>query len=342
MIENVLGAQIARFRKEAKMTQEALGAAVGVSTQAVSRWECGGLPDAALLPAIADALHVSIDALFARDASQPADLSQTIAARLAAAPEERRVLELARLFWRAGLDGLFPEKLMSFVSRNPDPLQSCQIDTASVNLDGPPLLMTTSFSSNDGLTFGICAKDMSFMSAFPEPEKGYAAYFSSCEEYRALFSALARPQLLEQLFFLCGCKAAYLFAATLGLQADMMIRRLSALNMARGTVAHSVANALIEDYCDEIQAQIAEKEAATGLFLKPRYSPGYGDFALQSQKEIFARLECAKRIGLTLTDTMLMVPFKSVTAVIGVTDTPTCTYKKCRGCANTDCEFREI
>lgn len=139
MIENVLGAQIARFRKEAKMTQEALGAAVGVSTQAVSRWECGGLPDAALLPAIADALHVSIDALFARDASQPADLSQTIAARLAAAPEERRVLELARLFWRAGLDGLFPEKLMSFVSRNPDPLQSCQIDTASVNLDGPPL-----------------------------------------------------------------------------------------------------------------------------------------------------------------------------------------------------------
>ena len=123
-----------------------------------------------------------------------------------------------------------------------------------------------------------------------------------------------------------GCKAAYLFAA----------------NMARGTVAHSVANALIEDYCDEMQAQIAEKEAATGLFLKPRYSPGYGDFALESQKEIFARLECAKRIGLTLTDTMLMVPFKSVTAVIGVTDAPTCTYVKCRGCANTDCEFREI
>ena len=118
-----------------------------------------------------------------------------------------------------------------------------------------------------------------------------------------------------------GCKAAYLFAATLGLQADMMIRRLSALNMARGTVAHSVA---------------------AGLFLKPRYSPGYGDFALESQKEIFARLECAKRIGLTLTDTMLMVPFKSVTAVIGVTDAPTCTYVKCRGCANTDCEFREI
>lgn len=81
-----------------------------------------------------------------------------------------------------------------------------------------------------------------------------------------------------------GCKAAYLFAATLGLQADMMIRRLSALNMARGTVAHSVANALIEDYCDEMQAQIAEKEAATGLFLKPRYSPGTATLRSKAKK----------------------------------------------------------
>lgn len=81
-----------------------------------------------------------------------------------------------------------------------------------------------------------------------------------------------------------GCKAAYLFAATLGLQADMMIRRLSALNMARGTVAHSVANALIEDYCDEMQAQIAEKEAATGLFLKPRYSPGTATLRSRAKK----------------------------------------------------------
>lgn len=137
-----------------------------------------------------------------------------------------------------------------------------------------------------------------------------------------------------------GCKAVYLFAATLGVQADIRIRRLSALNMSRGTVAHAVCNALIEDYCDEMQAKIAEAEAADGFYLKPRFSPGYGDFALESQKEIFSRLECAKRIGVTLTDTLLMVPFKSVTAVIGVTDAPECTYRKCQGCSNTDCEFR--
>lgn len=137
-----------------------------------------------------------------------------------------------------------------------------------------------------------------------------------------------------------GCTAAYLFAATLGVQADMAIRRLSALDMARGTVAHAVCNALIEDYCDEMQAGIAEAEARDGLYLRPRFSPGYGDFALESQREIFSRLECEKRIGVTLTGTLLMVPFKSVTAVIGVTDTPACSYRKCQSCENTDCAFR--
>lgn len=114
-----------------------------------------------------------------------------------------------------------------------------------------------------------------------------------------------------------GCKAAYLFAVTLGLQADMMIRRLSALNMARGTVAHSVANALIEDYCDEMQAQIAEKEAATGLFLKPLLFAGVRRLcAPKAKKRSLRGWNVQSSIGLTLTDTMLMVPFKSVTAVI--------------------------
>ena len=119
-----------------------------------------------------------------------------------------------------------------------------------------------------------------------------------------------------------GAEAAYLFAATLGVQAD------------------AVCSALIEDYCDEMQAQLAAAEAEGGLYLRPRFSPGYGDFALESQREIFSRLACEKRIGLTLTDTLMMVPFKSVTAVIGVTGTPACAYNKCAACTNTACAFR--
>ena len=52
MDNNLIGEQITRYRKERNMTQEELGKAAGVSTQAVSRWENGGAPDVALLPAI--------------------------------------------------------------------------------------------------------------------------------------------------------------------------------------------------------------------------------------------------------------------------------------------------
>ena len=137
-----------------------------------------------------------------------------------------------------------------------------------------------------------------------------------------------------------GCKAAYLFAATLGVQADRKIRQLSARSMTRGAVANAVCSARIEAYCDAMQAQLAEAERAQGFYLRPRFSPGYGDFALESQREIFARLACEKRIGVTLTDALLMTPFKSVSAVIGVTDTPDCTYRKCLRCTKTDCAFR--
>lgn len=78
MTKNILGEQISKFRKEAGLTQEELGKSVGVSTQAVSRWECGGMPDIELLPAIADRLHVSIDALFGREGGEAFNLKELL------------------------------------------------------------------------------------------------------------------------------------------------------------------------------------------------------------------------------------------------------------------------
>ena len=115
-----------------------------------------------------------------------------------------------------------------------------------------------------------------------------------------------------------GAEAAYLFAATLGVQADAMVRRYAVRGAAAGAVADAVCSALIEDYCDEMQARLAA----------------------ESQREIFPRLACEKRIGVTLTDSLLMTPFKSVTAVIGVTASPDCAYNKCAACTNTACAFR--
>lgn len=64
---NLLGKRIQELRKQVGITQEELSKATGVSTQAVSKWECGGSPDAELLPVIADYFHVRIDYLFGRD-----------------------------------------------------------------------------------------------------------------------------------------------------------------------------------------------------------------------------------------------------------------------------------
>ena len=68
-----IGEQIKKFRTEKSITQEQLGELVGVSTQAVSKWERGGAPDIELLPALSQALGVSIDALFGND-----DRSETL------------------------------------------------------------------------------------------------------------------------------------------------------------------------------------------------------------------------------------------------------------------------
>ncbi|MBQ7187166.1 MAG: helix-turn-helix transcriptional regulator [Ruminococcus sp.] len=67
MPENELSKNIRWLRKKRQLTQEQLAAMVGVSAQAVSKWESGGYPDPSLLPAIADSLDAGIDELYGRD-----------------------------------------------------------------------------------------------------------------------------------------------------------------------------------------------------------------------------------------------------------------------------------
>ena len=140
-----------------------------------------------------------------------------------------------------------------------------------------------------------------------------------------------------------GCSHVVLFAATLGVQADNLIRRYSHVQMSRAVVMQAAASAMLEDYCDQINQEIRQEYEKKGLYLRPRFSPGYGDLPLDYQKTIFEELECTKRIGLTLTDSLLMYPTKSVSALIGLTANPqSCHIGKCRDCENTACVFREV
>ena len=133
-----------------------------------------------------------------------------------------------------------------------------------------------------------------------------------------------------------GCEEALLLGATLGSRVDAAIRRLALGSVAEGAAAQAVAAALIESYCDEVQA----KFDTGGLAQRPRFSPGYGDWDLAEQRLLFPVLNCAKLIGLTLTEGCMMAPSKSVTALIGLSEDVQCVWNKCMTCGNINCPYR--
>lgn len=137
------------------------------------------------------------------------------------------------------------------------------------------------------------------------------------------------------------CDEVILFAATLGAQVDVLIQKYSKIQMSKAVILQAAAAAMLETYCDEVNENIRMEYESGGFYLRPRFSPGYGDFPLECQRALTGALETGKRIGITLTDSLLMVPSKSVTAVIGVSKKKrACTVKGCEACEKTDCQYR--
>ncbi len=196
-----------------------------------------------------------------------------------------------------------------------------------------------------------------------EPEAGVAEAVDSCT---AELLKVAEPRSVRRIFplewegtdrfriegmdvrsrnlsrNLRGCGEVCLMAATLGLGPDRLVQRAEALGkMSWAVILQAAAAAMIEAYCDEVNEDIRREAAAEGKFLRPRFSPGYGDFSLEHQTEFFRILEVQKKIGVTLTGSLLMMPSKSVTAVIGLSEEDThCILQGCEACGKRDCSFR--
>ncbi len=117
---------------------------------------------------------------------------------------------------------------------------------------------------------------------------------------------------------LYGCKEIFLFAATIGTGYDRLLRRTRIASMARTAILQAAGAAAVEALCDKLNDDLRRDAEAGGYRAHPRYSPGYGDYALENQKGIFAVLQPSRYIGLSLMDTLIMAPEKSVTAVIGL------------------------
>lgn len=137
------------------------------------------------------------------------------------------------------------------------------------------------------------------------------------------------------------CCGVILFAATLGNNVDMLLRKTQAQDMAKAVILDAMASAAIEQVCDE-----AEKEISVCLENKHftwRYSPGYGDFPIEVQKDFLSALNAQKVIGVCTNSSGMLTPTKSVTAVIGVHEKSVQNKKhNCESCNMRDrCNYRK-
>ena len=115
-----------------------------------------------------------------------------------------------------------------------------------------------------------------------------------------------------------GCTETVIFGATIGIYTDRQIQKEQILSPVRALIYQAVGAAAVEAVCDDFNEWIRQKEKEKGRDICPRFSPGYGDVSLSIQKNIVQELSLAKLAGITLTDSLLMIPEKSVTAIIGI------------------------
>lgn len=140
---------------------------------------------------------------------------------------------------------------------------------------------------------------------------------------------------------LAGCGRAVLFCATLGAQMDALIRRAQAGDLLQALGLDCAATAAVEQACDQIEGELQGK--FPGCYFPFRYSPGYGDLPLSLQGELLALLDAPRRVGLTATPSHILLPRKSVTAFLGVSDSPVHSRRRsCVSCPGREtCQYRK-
>lgn len=115
-----------------------------------------------------------------------------------------------------------------------------------------------------------------------------------------------------------GCNGVLVFGATVGAEMDRLIMKYSSIQPSMALMMQALGAERIESLCDAFCEMTAAELSKQGKTLMPRVSPGYGDISLAMQKDIFALLDCPRKIGLTLNDRLIMSPSKSVTAFAGI------------------------
>ena len=117
---------------------------------------------------------------------------------------------------------------------------------------------------------------------------------------------------------LSSCQEVVLMAATIGSKVERLLMQREVSDMADAVIMDSCASTAIENVCDNFEFDLRDELNQQGLYLTDRYSPGYGDFPLDIQPRLCAALNAQKRIGLTVSASNIMIPRKSVSAIMGI------------------------
>ena len=134
---------------------------------------------------------------------------------------------------------------------------------------------------------------------------------------------------------LAGCNTVILFAATVGIALDRLLTKYSKAAPTKAILLSAFGTERVESLCDAFNRDIATEYGCTA----PRFSAGYGDCSLEVQRDIVRVLDCARKIGVTLTESLLMSPAKSVTAFIGIGGEGHAMHG-CAHCNKSDCIHR--
>ena len=190
----MIGEYIKNFRTKKGITQEELGRIVGVTTQAVSKWERGGAPDAELLPNIADALGVTTDMLFGRKNVQ--NIEDMALEEIMAVERDEGFKKAFQILWSMSI-GL--SKLGSVKeSFSFNALESLK------NNEGYHYYSRLSF--DEGTVDAKLDADCRYFFMMPEPEEGYAKMFENTDELAEIFSAFADKDILKIIFYMYSRK----------------------------------------------------------------------------------------------------------------------------------------
>ncbi|WP_432663633.1 vitamin B12 dependent-methionine synthase activation domain-containing protein [Wukongibacter baidiensis] len=123
-----------------------------------------------------------------------------------------------------------------------------------------------------------------------------------------------------------------IMAVTLGNEVDKRIRYYSKVNLTKSVIFDACATAGIEALCDRVESEVKKIAINNGYNITSRYSPGYGDLSIEIQPKILNLLDAQKHIGLTVTDSYILIPRKSVTALIGIGEEVKVVKLSCKDC----------